>query len=108
MGLGEGSKNMENNDYNIIEKFGRKCVVRISDRRSYNFSYIDSIYIDNKWVAKLNNAGKKTRIYKFVPAPNFLGVEGQVLCGFLNENQTLDEWIEKENKKQERIEIVKN
>lgn len=79
-------------DYRLIDFWGKLAVVTNSERKYYHCS----ISIDG------NGTHGKVRKEIYMPAPCFMGIRGLALCGILKDFETLEEWVEKQNKKQNK------
>jgi len=73
--------------YKVVNYFGRECVVTDSERKAYK--YTRTITVD----------GKEKKVVSTIAAPKLRGIKGLALCGILKKNQTLDQWIARNDKK---------
>ena len=90
---------IKKNQYKTIIVHGRQHVVKEIKRQEFRCSSYIWELKDGKWVARCDENGKEITKSWIIEAPAYLGMQDLVLCGVLNKNETLKQWINKYGKK---------
>ena len=87
-------------DYKVVNFLGKNHVVAFSEREE---AFSNRKLTDKNGNVLLDENGKqrKEKIISLA-APSYMGIKGLVLCGVLRKNETLEQWIQKEQIKKSR------